>query len=36
MLTGLAEGQTATVLQLPTAPKPNAEAEQQRQAVFAG
>lgn len=36
MLTTLAEGQAATVLQLPAAPKTNAEAEQQRRAVFAG
>ena len=36
MLTTLAEGQAATVLQLPAAPKTNADAEQQRRAVFAG
>ena len=36
MLTSLAEGQAATVLQLPAAPKTSAEAEQQRRAVFAG
>jgi hypothetical protein len=36
MLTRLAEGQAATVLQLPAAPKTNIEAQQQRRLVFAG
>jgi hypothetical protein len=36
MLTGLAEGQAATVLQLPAAPKTNAEADQQHRVVFVG
>jgi hypothetical protein len=35
MLTSLAEGQAATVLQLPAAPKTNIEAQQQRRVVFA-
>jgi hypothetical protein len=36
MLTSLVEGQAATVLQLPAAPKTCTEAEQQRRVVFAG
>jgi hypothetical protein len=34
LLTRLAEGQVATVLQLPAAPKTSAEVEEQRRAVF--
>jgi hypothetical protein len=36
LLTRLAEGQVATVLQLPAAPKTSAEVEEQRRAVFVG
>ena len=36
LLTGLSEGQTATVLQLPAEPKTVEEAEQQTRAAFAG
>jgi hypothetical protein len=36
LLTGLSEGQVATVLQLPAEPKTAEEAEQQTRAVFAG
>ncbi len=36
MLTQLQEGQHATVLQLPAAPKNDAEAKEQERAVFAG
>jgi hypothetical protein len=35
MLTSLAEGQAATVLQLPAAPKTDAKAEQQQRVAFA-
>ncbi|MGB5183532.1 MAG: hypothetical protein WBG18_03240, partial [Xanthobacteraceae bacterium] len=36
LLTHLEEGQTATVLQLPAAPKTELEAEEQKRAEFAG
>lgn len=36
LLTHLTEGQTATVLQLPAAPKTKAEAEEQRRAEYVG
>jgi hypothetical protein len=36
LLTAINEGQTATVLQLPAAPKTEAEAEEQRRAEFVG
>ena len=36
LLTLIEEGQTATVLQLPAAPKNEAEAEEQRRAAFVG
>ncbi|MBO0716474.1 MAG: hypothetical protein J2P55_03945 [Rhizobiales bacterium] len=36
LLTSLEEGQTATVLQLPAAPKTEAEAEEQKRAEYAG
>ena len=36
LLTHLEEGQTATVLQLPAAPKTELEAEKQKRAEFAG
>jgi hypothetical protein len=36
LLTHLEEGQTATVLQLPSAPRTDAEAEEQTRAEYAG
>jgi hypothetical protein len=36
LLTGLIEGQQATVLQLPAAPKTKEEAEDQKRLVVAG
>jgi hypothetical protein len=36
LLTSLEEGQTATVLQLPAAPRTEQEAEEQKRAVYAG
>ena len=36
LLTHLEEGQTATVLQLPAAPKTEREAEEQTRAAYAG
>ena len=36
LLTHLEEGQTATVLQLPAAPKTEQEAEEQKRAAYAG